>query len=84
MSTISIQAVAPRKAPRGAEPLARAVAAAWQWAAGRLAKRRQAHDPRQDLPQLWALADKYQSIDPGLAADLRGAARRWEHETQRS
>ncbi|WP_428416248.1 hypothetical protein [Methylibium sp.] len=84
MSTISIQAVAPRKAPRGAEPLARAAAAVWQWAAGRLAQRRQPHDPRQDLPQLWALADKYQSVDPGLAADLRGAALSWERETQQS
>jgi hypothetical protein len=84
MSTISIQTIAPRKAPYGAELLGRAAAALWQWSAGRLAQHSQPHDPRQDLPQLWALADKYQSVDPSLAADLRGAALRWERETQQS
>ncbi|WP_428420918.1 hypothetical protein [Methylibium sp.] len=81
MSTVSIQVPATRTAPpRGAEPLARLAVALWQWAERGLARRRLPHDPRRDLTELWALANQYQSVDPSLAADLRGAALRWERD----
>lgn len=83
MSTISIHPIASRTVtPRGAAPLARLAAALWQGAERGLARLRQPHDPRRDVAELWALANQYQSVDPSLASDLRGAALRWERENE--
>lgn len=71
-------------APRAAEPLAIWAAAALRWISLRLARKAQTSDPREDIAALWALAHQYESSQPGLAADLRGAAMRWERETERA
>lgn len=71
-------------APRAAEPLAIWAAAALRWASLRLRRARRPADPQKDIAALWALAYQYESSQPGLAADLRGAAMRWERETERA
>ncbi|HSV71732.1 MAG TPA: hypothetical protein VLI72_16620 [Methylibium sp.] len=64
------------RAPRAAESFGRWAAAGLRWLSNRPAR-----DPRVDVAKLWALANRYESSQPGLAADLRAAVQRWERES---
>lgn len=63
------------QAPRGAEPLAQLAAFVWQALSGTRRPQR-TDDPLAGAAELWALADKYDAVDPRLASDLRHAAQR--------
>lgn len=83
MTSITLQLSEGRdRAPRAAAPLASAAATLWNWVARRISAPAQPYDPRKDISALWALANRYDSTQPSLAADLRGAAMRWERETE--
>ncbi len=70
--------------PRAAEPLGIWAAAFLRWISLRLERQPRPTDPQKDIAALWALAHQYEASQPGLAADLRGAAMRWERETERA
>ena len=84
MATVTVNLPAARVVvPRAAEPLATWAAGLLGWLSTLLARASRPRDPRQDIAALWALAHQYEASQPGLAADLRGAALRWERETER-
>ncbi|WP_295645133.1 hypothetical protein [uncultured Methylibium sp.] len=70
--------------PRAAEPLGIWAAAFLRWISLRLNRQPRPSEPQKEIAELWALANQYESTQPSLAADLRGAAMRWERETERA
>ena len=76
MSTITLQAVAARSAPRLARPIAAAAAAVYARAVSLLSRRL---SRAEEAARLRELAAEYES-QPGFAADLRAAADRHASE----
>ena len=73
MSTITLQAIATRSAPRLARPIAEAAASVYASVSGWL--RRRPLSRFEEAARLRELAAEYDS-QPGFAADLRAAADR--------